>query len=333
VRVLLAEVVGIDPDARLVSLDDGTDLPYENLVLATGTTHSYFGHDDWEAHAPGLKTIEDALEVRRRVLLAFERAERAADPDDSAGDLTFVVVGGGPTGVETAGAIAEIAFKAFAKEFRAIDPNHAKVILLEGADRILGAYPEGLRIKAARQLRAIGVDLRLGVTVTNIDEHGVETSTGTIRAGTVVWAAGNQASSLASMLGGPTDRAGRAIVADDLSVPGHPEVFAIGDVAHATVGGHRVRGSLARDAFSFGAMRRDLLLAEQPRQQERTSRQRNPDDRRSPHGFSPSRNSQPHASVASPFPCGKPTTRTTDTTLESAPLRPKKLTRINRSDR
>jgi NADH dehydrogenase len=268
VRVLLAEVVGIDPDARLVSLDDGTDLPYENLVLATGTTHSYFGHDDWETHAPGLKTIEDALEVRRRVLLAFERAERAADPDDSAGDLTFVVVGGGPTGVETAGAIAEIAFKAFAKEFRAIDPNHAKVILLEGADRILGAYPEGLRIKAARQLRAIGVDLRLGVTVTNIDEHGVETSTGTIRAGTVVWAAGNQASSLASMLGGPTDRAGRAIVADDLSVPGHPEVFAIGDVAHATVGGHDVPG-VAQGAIQGGthvakAIRADLAGEPRP---------------------------------------------------------------------
>ncbi len=137
-------MVAVDPDARQVSSTTARTCPYDYLVLATGATHSYFGHDEWETHAPGLKTIEDALEIRRRVLLAFERAERVADPDDSAGDLTFVVVGGGPTGVETAGAIAEIAFKTFTSEFRAIDPNGAKVILLEGADRILGTYHESL---------------------------------------------------------------------------------------------------------------------------------------------------------------------------------------------
>jgi NADH:ubiquinone reductase (H+-translocating) len=267
-RVLLAEVVKVDPDARQVSLDDGAELPYDYLVLATGASHAYFGHDEWEAHAPGLKTIEDALEVRRRVLLAFERAERAADPDDSAGDLTFVVVGGGPTGVETAGAIAEIAFKTFTRQFRAIDPNQAKVILLEGADRILGTYPESLSLKAARQLRDLGVDLRLGVTVTNVDADGVETSTGAIRAGTVIWAAGNRASPLAAMTGGQTDRAGRVIVAADLSVSGHPDVFAIGDVAHATVDGHDVPG-VAQGAIQGGAhvakaIRADLAGAPRP---------------------------------------------------------------------
>jgi len=267
-RVLLAEVVKVDPDTRQVALDDGAELPYDYLVLATGATHAYFGHDDWEAHAPGLKTIEDALEVRRRVLLAFERAERAADPDDSAGDLTFVVVGGGPTGVETAGAIAEIAFKTFTSEFRAIDPNRAKVILLEGADRILGTYHESLSRKAARQLRDLGVDLRLGVTVTNVDADGVETSTGAIRAGTVIWAAGNRASPLAAMSGGQTDRAGRVIVAADLSVSGHPELFAIGDVAHAAVDGKDVPG-VAQGAIQGGAhvakaIRADLAGAPRP---------------------------------------------------------------------
>ncbi|MET0661576.1 MAG: NAD(P)/FAD-dependent oxidoreductase [Ilumatobacteraceae bacterium] len=252
VRVLLAEVVAIDPDARRVSLEDGVEVSYDFLVLATGTTHSYFGHDEWEVHAPGLKTIEDALEIRRRVLHAFERAERVADPDDRSGDLTFVVVGGGPTGVETAGAIAEIAFKTFTTDFRAIDPNDATVILLEGADRILGTYPESLSRKAERQLRDIGVDLRLGVTVTNVDADGVATSAGTIRAGTVVWAAGNRASPLAAMIGGATDRAGRVIVGADLSIPSRSEVFAIGDVAHATVDGQDVPG-VAQGAIQGGA--------------------------------------------------------------------------------
>ncbi len=272
VRVLLAEVVGIDPDSRIVTLDDGAEVPYDVLVLATGTSHSYFGHDEWEAHAPGLKTIEDALEIRRRVLLAFERAERDADPDDAGGDLTFVVVGGGPTGVETAGAIAEIAFKSFRNEFRAIDPNNATVILLEGTDRILGTYPESLSRKAERQLRAIGVDLRLGVMVTAVDADGVETTSdatgsGTIRARTVVWAAGNRASPLAAMVGGATDRAGRVIVADDLSIPGRPEIFAIGDVAHATSEGHDVPG-VAQGAIQGGAHVAEVIradLAERPR--------------------------------------------------------------------
>ncbi len=262
VRVLLAEVVGIDVEAQRVTLDDGTDLPFDFLVLATGTSHSYFGHDDWEAHAPGLKTIEDALEIRRRVLLAFERAERTADPTDEAGDLTFVVVGGGPTGVEMAGAIAEIAFMTLTSEFRTIDPKQATVILLEGADRILGTYPETLSRKAARQLTSIGVDLRLGVTVTNLDARDVETSAGTIRAGTVIWAAGNRASPLAALAGGSTDRAGRVLVDHDLSVPGHPRVFAIGDVAHATSDGVDVpgvaQGAIQGGAHAAKAIRADL---------------------------------------------------------------------------
>ena len=245
------------------------ELPYDYLVLATGATHAYFGHDEWEAHAPGLKTIEDALEVRRRVLLAFERAERAADPDDSAGDLTFVVVGGGPTGVETAGAIAEIAFKTFTSQFRAIDPSHAKVILLEGADRILGTYPESLsrqggasttRPRRRPPSRRDGHECRC--------RRRRDRLTGTIRAGTVIWAAGNRASPLAAMIGGQTDRAGRVIVADDLSVSGHPEVFAIGDVAHATVDGQDVPG-VAQGAIQGGAhvakaIRADLAGAPRP---------------------------------------------------------------------
>ena len=252
-RVLLAEVVAVDPDARRVSLEDGVDVSYDFLVLATGTTHSYFGHDEWETHAPGLKTIEDALEIRRRVLHAFERAERVADPDDSAGDLTFVVVGGGPTGVETAGAIAEIAFKTFTTDFRAIDPNDATVILLEGADRILGTYPESLSRKAERQLRDIGVDLRLGVTVTNVDADGVETSA-PARSGRARSSGppGTAASPLAAMIGGATDRAGRVIVGADLSIPARSEVFAIGDVAHATIDGEDVPG-VAQGAIQGGA--------------------------------------------------------------------------------
>lgn len=256
VRVLLGEVVGIHVDARSIELADGTALAYDHLVVAAGASHSYFGNDQWELHAPGLKTIEDALEIRRRVLVAFEQAERSTDPTERDELLTFVVVGGGPTGVETAGAIAEIAFRTLTEDFRSIDPSSARVILLEAVDRLLGRYPESLSESAARQLTALGVDVRLGVMVTDVDERRVETSDGVIRTRTVVWGAGNEASHLAAQLGAPVDRAGRVEVGADLSVDtaGSDEqscVFAIGDIARVVSGGEEVPG-VAQGAIQGG---------------------------------------------------------------------------------
>jgi len=250
VEVLLGHVVAIDIDARTVRTDDGETIGFDYLVVAAGTAHSYFGHPEWEVDAPGLKTIEDALEIRRRVLVAFERAERSTDADDRRALLTFVIVGGGPTGVEMAGAIAEVAFMTVTEEFRSIDPSTAEVILLEGADRLLLAYPPSLSEKAARQLRGLGVQVRLGVTVTGVDDHRVETSAGTIDARTVIWGAGNEASPLAGMLGADTDRAGRVVVGADLSIGGS-NVFAIGDMAHAESDGDGVPG-VAQGAIQGG---------------------------------------------------------------------------------
>ncbi|MGI9646064.1 MAG: NAD(P)/FAD-dependent oxidoreductase [Ilumatobacteraceae bacterium] len=260
-NVLLGEVVEIDPTEHIVRLADGGELRFDYLVLAAGTRHSYFGHPEWEEHAPGLKTVEDALEIRRRVLLAFERAERADDPDERRAELTFVVVGGGPTGVETAGAVAEIAFRSLTREFRSIDPTTAQIILLDGSDRVLGAYDESLSAKALRQLRDIGVDVRLGVMVTGVDDGSVETSAGTIAARTTIWSAGNEASPLASMVGGDTDRAGRIIVEPDVSVAGHRHVFAIGDMAHATSDGSEVPG-VAQGAIQGGRHVAAMILAD-----------------------------------------------------------------------
>lgn len=250
VEVLLAHVTGIDVEARTIGTDDGETIAFDYLVVAAGTTHSYFGHPEWEVDAPGLKTIEDALEIRRRVLVAFERAERSNDPDERRALLTFVVVGGGPTGVELAGAIAEVAFMTVTEEFRSIDPSTAEVILLEGTDRLLLAYPRSLSEKAARQLRGLGVQVRLGVKVTGVDDRHVETSAGTIDARTVIWGAGNEASPLAAMLGADTDRAGRVIVGADLSIGGS-NVFAIGDMAHAESDGEGVPG-VAQGAIQGG---------------------------------------------------------------------------------
>ena len=266
--MLLAEVVGIDPVGNTVTFDDGTVTSFDYLVVATGTSHSYFGNDQWETHAPGLKSIEDALEIRRRVLLAFERAERTSDPAERQANLTFVVVGGGPTGVETAGAIAEIAFKTLTREFRSIDPGSAQVILLEGAQRVLGTYPDSLSHKAERQLRQLGVDVRLGVTVTDIDDDSIATTAGPIRARTAIWAAGNAASPLAALLDSATDRAGRVLVEPDLSVAGHRHVFAVGDIAHAVSNGIDVPG-VAQGAIQGGdqaaqAIRADLAGTPRP---------------------------------------------------------------------
>ncbi|MEL7207125.1 MAG: NAD(P)/FAD-dependent oxidoreductase, partial [Actinomycetota bacterium] len=268
VAVILGEVVDVDPDARRVELGDSARFDYDHLVLATGARHSYFGHDEWEQHAPGLKTVEDALEIRRRVLVAFERAERTDDPVERSAQLTFVVVGGGPTGVEMAGAIAEIAFWTLTSEFRSIDSSTAKVMLLEASPRILGTYPERLSVKAQRQLRDLGVEVRTDVMVTGIDDLSVETSAGTIEARTVIWGAGNEASPLAGLVGAATDRAGRAVVGRDLSVPAHPEVLVIGDAAHADAGGGPVPG-VAQGAIQGGrhaarVIRADLSGEDRP---------------------------------------------------------------------
>jgi NADH dehydrogenase len=231
-EVVLGEVVAVEPPARRVRLADRSELPYDYLVVATGATHSYFGRDDWAPLAPSLKTVEDALEIRRRFLLAFERAEREADPLRRRALLTFVVVGGGPTGVELAGALSEIARYTLSSDFRHIDPEHARIVLVEMAPRVLPPYPEVLSRAARRQLERLGVEVRSGARVTAIDSGGVTLDdVERIEARTVLWGAGVAASPLARSLDVPLDRAGRARVNPDLTVPDHPEIFVIGDVA------------------------------------------------------------------------------------------------------
>jgi NADH:ubiquinone reductase (H+-translocating) len=230
VRVLLADVEAVDLAARRVVLDEGT-LEYDALIVAAGAGHSYFGHDEWERLAPGLKTLEDALEIRRRLLLAVEAAERVEDGAERRALLTFVVVGGGPTGVELAGAIAEIARHTIARDFRAIDPTQARVLLLEGGPRILASFPEDLAAAAARSLARLGVEVRTGALVTRITPDAVWVGGEQIRSRAVVWAAGVAGAPLARSLGVPLDRAGRVPVDPDLSVPGHPEVFVVGDLS------------------------------------------------------------------------------------------------------
>ncbi|MCA9755598.1 MAG: NAD(P)/FAD-dependent oxidoreductase [Candidatus Eisenbacteria bacterium] len=263
-QVLMGDVASVDPERRIVRLADnvesrtvesstvesrtvesrtvesrtvesrtvdvGSSLEYDSLIIATGATHSYLGHDEWELHAPGLKTVEDALEIRGRVLSAFEEAE--ARPERASSLLTFVVVGAGPTGVELAGALVEIAVHALAHEFDRIEPASARVVLIEGAPHVLPAYPEKLSESARRQLEGLGVDVRTGSLVSQIDEQGVTLDSGErIEAATVLWGAGVTASPLAKALGAPLDRAGRVVVAPDLSLPDHPNVFVVGDLA------------------------------------------------------------------------------------------------------
>ncbi len=230
-EVLLAEVRGVDVERRTLTLDGGDVLAYDHLVVATGATHAYFGHPEWEAFAPGLKTIEDALEIRRRILVAFERAEREADPERRRAWLTFVVVGGGPTGVELAGAVAEIARHTLASEFRHIDPHRARVLLLQAGDRLLPSYSPASSRSAQKQLERIGVHVHLGVRVTGIDGHGVSIGKERVEGRTVLWAAGVAASPLARALGAPLDTAGRVVVAPELTLPGRGEVHVVGDVA------------------------------------------------------------------------------------------------------
>ena len=231
-EVILAEATQVLPAERRVVFEDGTGISYDYLVVATGARHSYFGHDEWEPLAPGLKSVEDALDIRRRILLAFERAERETDPVKRHADLTFVVIGGGPTGVEMAGAVAEIRRYALSNDFRHIDPREASVLLLEGGPRILATYPEDLSLRARDQLRELGVDVRVNTLVTTITPGSVAAAGWTIPTRTVIWAAGNVVSPLIKSLGVETDRPGRAIVEPDCSIPGHPEIFVLGDAAH-----------------------------------------------------------------------------------------------------
>jgi NADH dehydrogenase len=242
VTTLLAEARSIDVGARRVLLEDGTALAYDYLIVATGATHSYFGHDDWAPFAPGLKTLDDAMEIRRRILLAYERAERETDLAAQRRLLNFIVVGGGATGVELAGTLAEIARHTLRDEFRHIDSRTAHVMLIEGAERVLPTYSPDLSDKACRQLERLGVEVRTRTFVTGIDARGVRIGDTHLAAGTVVWAAGIAGSPLGRSLGVPLDHAGRVAVAPDLSVPGHPEVFVIGDLATVTSGGKTVPG-------------------------------------------------------------------------------------------
>jgi len=237
VSVLLAEVTGVDVAARSVRLDDGTTLSYDYLVMAAGVRTSYFGHDDWARFAPGLKDLDDALEVRRRVLNALEAAERASDPAERQRLLTFVVVGGGPTGVELAGAIADLSRDILAVDFKRLDRRAVRVVLVEMASRILTPFDPPLSEKARAQLQELGVDVRTGVRVESIDAGGVRVGGETVPAGTVLWGAGVRPSPLGAALGVPLDGVGRVIVGPDCAVPGHPELFVIGDMAAFTPAG------------------------------------------------------------------------------------------------
>ena len=260
VQVLLGEVQRIDPAARLAHLADGATIPFDYAIVAPGTTHAYFGHDEWRAHAPGLKTLEDALEIRRRVLLAFERAEREPDPARRVPLLTFVIIGGGPTGVEMAGALAEIARHSLARDFRHFDPGSSKIILLEGGPFVLANFPDPLRTAARRDLERLGVEVRTGEAVTSVEDGRVQTSKGEIVAETILWAAGVAASPLGATLGVPVDRAGRVLIQPDLTIPGHPHVFVIGDLASLAGPSGRPLPGVAQVAMQMGAHAADNIM-------------------------------------------------------------------------
>ncbi|MBK4217393.1 NAD(P)/FAD-dependent oxidoreductase [Paracoccus caeni] len=242
VTTLLATVTGIDRERREVLLKDGGRVPYDDLVLATGATHAYFGRDDWEKDAPGLKTLEDATTIRRRLLLAFEAAELSDDPAEREAFLTFAVIGAGPTGVELAGIIADLAHRILPREFRRIDTTKARVLLIEAGPRILAAFPEKLSAHATRSLERLGVEVQTGSPVTDLGEAGVVIGDKPIPCRTVIWAAGVQASAAGTWLGVETDRAGRVMVSDRLTLPDDPHIFVLGDTAHVETDGKMVPG-------------------------------------------------------------------------------------------
>ena len=261
VTVWLAEVSNIKPAEKTLVFTDGQTLAYDYLIVATGATHSYFGNDAWAASAPGLKTVEDAFEIRRRVFSAFERAERSTDPQQRQADLTFVIVGGGPTGVELAGTIAEISRNTLVGEFRSLDPKSTRVLLVEGVDRVLPTFSAKLSASAHKQLEAIGVEIKLKTKVTDINESGV-TLDGVqqIASHTVLWAAGVKASALGATTGAPLERNGQVKVEPNLSLAGHPEVFVVGDLASLSVDGKRVPG-VAQGALQMGRLAAENIMA------------------------------------------------------------------------
>lgn len=267
IQVLMDEALSFDLADRRVSCKSGAELEYDYLMVATGATHSYFGQDQWAQLAPGLKTLEDAIEIRRRVLLAFELAERQMLETGSHPPLNFVVIGGGPTGVELAGAISDIAKLYMKHDFRHIDPTKARVLLLEGAPRILGAYPEDLSIKAVDQLNALGVEVHTGLQVTDVQPGCVIAGGQRVESVVTLWAAGVQASPLGSLLGVETDRRGCVLVNDTLNPAGHPEIFVCGDLAHFEQDGKQVPG-VAQPAMQMGDHVAKMIredLAGQPR--------------------------------------------------------------------
>jgi NADH dehydrogenase len=251
IEVLMDEVIGIEPGLRRLHSHTGATVEYDYLILGTGSTHSYFGKDDWAQNAPGLKTVEDATEIRRRVLLAFELAEREMVETGAHPQLNFVIIGGGPTGVELAGAISDISKLYMRHDFRHINPANARVILIEGSPRVLAAYPEDLSVKAARQLAQLGVEVRTGQSVMDVKPGYVMVGGQRLDAVVTLWAAGVQASPLGKMLGTPTDKRGCAIVDLFLNPPGHPEIFVCGDLAHVEENGHQVPG-VAQPAMQMG---------------------------------------------------------------------------------
>jgi NADH dehydrogenase len=251
-EVLMDEAVGLDLAERRVRLKTGVQLEYDYLIVATGSTHSYFGKDEWAKYAPGLKTVEDAVEIRRRVLLAFELAERQMMETGTHPALNFVIIGGGPTGVELSGAISDIAKLYMSKDFRHINPSMAQVLILEGSPNILGAYPADLQVKAREQLNALGVKVRTGTVVTDVQPGYVMVGDERIDAVVTLWAAGVQASSLGKLLGVETDRRGCVVVDGHLNPPGHPEIFVCGDLAHVEQDGRQVPG-VAQPAMQMGA--------------------------------------------------------------------------------
>ncbi len=259
VTTLLAEVTAVDAAARRIRLADGADLTYDTLVLATGVAHAYFGHDDWAPFAPGLKNLDDATQIRRRILLAFERAE--ASPAQAETLLTFVIVGAGPTGVELAGTIAELARTHLPDEFRNVDTRRARIVLLEAGERILPAFDAALSAYARAALAGLGVEVRTGEAVTRCDEAGVDTTAAILAAGTVIWAAGVEASPAAHWLGVEADRAGRAPVMPDLTAPGHPDIFVIGDTAAVPWRGGAMVPGLAPAAKQQGAYVAQVIRA------------------------------------------------------------------------
>ena len=259
-RVLMGDVTAVDTGRKVVMLG-ARPIAYDFLVLATGATHGYFGHDDWAEHAPGLKTLDDAIAIRRRILLAFERAEMASNPDDCARLLTIAIIGGGPTGVELAGAVAELSRRALARDFRAIDPSRTRVLLIEAGPRLLANFPESLSRYTEAALARLGVEVRLGIAVTDCQADGLRIGSTHVAAGTILWAAGVRASPAAPWLGVEPDRAGRVPVTAGLTAPGHADVYVVGDTAFAQNPDGTVQPGIAPVAKQQGAYVARAILA------------------------------------------------------------------------